>query len=177
MPAERPTTNVSDVILDSMDRMFGQLEQRLEGMSADEYLWEPAPGAWSVRPTEQGPLIDGAGVREIEPAPVTTIAWRMWHIAMDCFDDYTRRFNGDHSDAPAIWTLDPTEALSTMQEKWSAYRAEISGRDFWEELGPNWEHWAPSSVADMAMHASNEMVHHGAEVGLLRDLYLARESS
>ncbi len=36
------------------------------------------------------------------------------------------------------------------------------------------DYWGLGSrhcVADMAMHASNELVHHGAEISLLRDLH------
>jgi hypothetical protein len=169
--SDRPTTEVANVILASMDRMFGQLLGRLEGLTADEYLWEPVEGMWSVRATDAAPIIDGAGVREIDPAPITTIAWRLWHIAIDCFDDYTRRLNGNDDEASDEWTLNPEDAIAILQQKWDVYRSTIARRGFLEELGPDWEHWSTSSVADMAMHASNEMVHHAAEIGLLRDLY------
>jgi len=173
----RPTTEVRDVILTSMDRMFEQLIDRLDGLTDHEYLWEPAPDSWSVRPTPDGePTVDGAGVREVDPSPVTTIAWRLWHIAMDCLDDYTRRFGGDYSDAPAVWTLDSAEAIQITREKWQAYRNVIADLDWWHELGESWEHWSRHSVADMAIHASNELVHHGAEIGLLRDLYGASKA-
>lgn len=173
-PPSRPTVEVSDVMLDSMDRMFERLMRRLSGITDDEYLWEPVESAWSARRRPDGTVvIDGAGVREIDPAPVTTIAWRTWHLAIDCLDDYTRRFGGDHSDPRPTWTLDADEAIETLGSNWGAYRTVIADRDWWDELGPNWEHWSRHSVADMAMHASNEMVHHGAEIALLRDLYRA----
>jgi hypothetical protein len=171
-PPTRPTTEVADVILDSMDRMFAQLLGRLEGLTAHEYLWEPVAGSWSVRARSgAAPLVEGAGVRDIDPAPVTTIAWRLWHIAIDCFDDYTRRFGGDGSDASAEWTTDADQAIEILGEKWTAYRSAIAERNWWDELGDMWEHWSHHSIADMAMHASNELVHHGGEIALLRDLY------
>jgi hypothetical protein len=171
-PAPRPTNEVAHVILDSMDRMVSQLLERLDGLTDDEYLWEPSDGAWSVRATADGSaVVDGAGVRDIDPAPVTTIAWRLWHLAIDCFDDYTRRFHGDTSDAPPQWTLRSSVAVETLRATWSEYRATVSARDWWSELGDDWESWSRHSVADMAMHASNELVHHGAEIALLRDLY------
>ncbi len=115
----RPTTEIRSVILGSMDRMFAQLVQRLDGLTDAEYLWEPVPGSWSVRRTPDGDTaVDGAGEREIDPAPVTTIAWRLWHIAIDCLDDYTRRFDGDDSDAPATWTLDSAVAIEITRAKW-----------------------------------------------------------
>ena len=170
----RPTTEIRNVILGSMDRMFAQLVQRLDGLTDTEYLWEPVPGSWSVRMTPDGEiLVDGAGERDVDPAPVTTIAWRLWHIAIDCLDDYTRRFHGDDSDAPATWTLDSAEAIEITRAKWERYRSVVTGMDWWGELGEDWEHWSRHSVADMAMHASNEIVHHGAEIALLRDLYRA----
>jgi hypothetical protein len=52
----------------------------LQTLTDEEYLWEPVPGCWSIRPTGPG------GRGEIEqtwpdpdPAPVTTIAWRLSH--------------------------------------------------------------------------------------------------
>jgi hypothetical protein len=178
-PQIRPTTEVSDVILDSMDRMFGQLMERLDGLTDEEYLWEPVDGMWSVRTNDQGtPVVEGAGNRDLDPAPVTTIAWRLWHIAIDCLDDYTRRFGDDDSDASPIWTLHADEAIEMLDEKWRAYRSLMAGRGWWDQLGHSWEHWSQHSTADMAMHAGNELVHHGAEIALLRDLYRAeRERS
>ena len=171
---ERPTTDVADVMLDSMDRMFGQLIDRLDGLTTSEYLWEPVAETWSVRANVGAvPLVDGAGERDVDPAPVTTIAWRLWYIAIDCFDDYTRRFHGDTADASTVWTLDADEAIEILTEKWAAYRSTVANRDWWEELGGGWDHWSRHCTADMAMHASNEIVHHAAEVALLRDLYRA----
>lgn len=170
----RPTIEVSDVILDSMDRMFDQLMERLQGLSTDEYLWEPVPGMWSVRVSDNGTaVVDGAGDRDIDPAPVTTIAWRLWHVAVDCLDDYTRRFAGDTKDARAEWTLNVDEAVWTLRENWGRYRDVVVGRNWWDQLGESWETWSNHSIADMAMHASNELVHHGAEIALLRDLHRA----
>ncbi len=138
----RPTTEVSDVILDSMDRMFAQLLERLEGLTTDEYLWEPVAETWSVRAREGDiSLVDGAGERDVDPPPITTIAWRLWHIAIDCCDDYTRRFRGDTADASAAWTLDADEAIEILQDKWLAYRSIVADRDWWEELGDTWEYW------------------------------------
>lgn len=168
----RPTTEVSAVVLSSMDFVMERLFRRLEGLTADEYLWEPTADAWSVRPgADDVPTIDGAGVREIDPAPVTTIAWRLWHIAIDCLDDYARRFAGDDSDASPIWTLEPDEAVGVLRDKWGTYREVVSGKDWWAQLGDDWEFWSQHAVADMVMHASNELVHHAAEIALLRDLY------
>tara|TARA_R110002110_G_scaffold13151_6_gene63164 strand:- start:239 stop:640 length:402 start_codon:yes stop_codon:yes gene_type:complete len=106
---------VSDVILDSMDCLFGQLIERLSGLTDEEYLWEPRAGMWSVRQRERGSQTDGAGERDVDPPPVTTIAWRLWHISIDCFDDYTLRFGGGTADASAAWTMNAQATLSNPQ--------------------------------------------------------------
>ena len=67
----------------------------VQPLTTEEYLWEPAPGSWSVRRRADGPgpratVLDGAGkwgrdsYRDKAPCPppVTTIAWRMMHIAV-----------------------------------------------------------------------------------------------
>lgn len=65
------------------------LRPRLDGLSDEEYRWEPAAGAWSVRPRHEAtaPVLGGRGSFVVEfaypepdPAPVTTIAWRLAHL-------------------------------------------------------------------------------------------------
>jgi hypothetical protein len=64
-------------------------------------------------------------------------------------------------------------ATATLSDKWASYRNLVVGSDWWDELGDTRDFWSQSSVADTAMHASNELVHQAAEIGLLRDLYRA----
>ncbi|MFT6811626.1 MAG: hypothetical protein ACI91Q_000753 [Gammaproteobacteria bacterium] len=64
-------------------------------------------------------------------------------------------------------------ATATLSDKWASYRNLVAGRNWWDELGDTRDFWSQSSVADTAMHASNELVHQAAEIGLLRDLYRA----
>lgn len=56
------------------------LRPRFEGLTDDEYLWEPAPGCWSVRPAPGGRFTIDWVRPEPQPPPVTTIAWRLCHI-------------------------------------------------------------------------------------------------
>src|SRR5580658_7462212 len=70
-----------------------QLRPRLDGLTDDEYFWEPVPGCWSIRHGEgTAPTSLGAGDYLIEygypapePAPVTTIAWRLAHVTVGVF--------------------------------------------------------------------------------------------
>ena len=64
---------------------------RLDGLTDEEYLWEPTPGAWNVHRRGEGSteMQGGTGPMTIdwaypvpEPTPVTTIAWRLAHIVV-----------------------------------------------------------------------------------------------
>lgn len=77
-------------VLDSFDQSRDQLLARLVGLDDTEYLWEPAPNCWTVRREGDGIVAD-LPEDEPRPAPFTTIAWRMWHIAVDYMDSYSRR--------------------------------------------------------------------------------------
>src|SRR5215469_8211174 len=71
-----------------------QLRSRLEGLTDDEYFWEPVPGCWSVRRrgTSRAPIAAGTGDYVVEfefpepdVPPVTTIAWRLAHVIVGVF--------------------------------------------------------------------------------------------
>jgi len=169
----RPTTSISQVMLESMDDMAAQLLSRLEGIGNEEYLWEPVADVWTVRDTPDGPMAD-LGDRAADPAPVTTIAWRLWHLGSDCFDSYTARFLGQPDVELRSWTMDAADAVARFDASWSNFRNVIADADDWfAEIGDAFGPWHRHCVADFAMHASNELVHHGAEIALLRDLYRA----
>src|SRR5262249_20747337 len=62
------------------DYAYERLRERIVGLSDEEYFWEPAPGSWSLRRGPAGGYrMDGVGSPP-EPAPLTTIAWRLCHI-------------------------------------------------------------------------------------------------
>ena len=72
-----------------------------------------------------------------------------------------------------VGRLTQDEAIEILKGKWTGYRSLVDSRDWWNQLGDIWGPWSSHSVADMAMHASNELVHHAAEIALLRDLHRA----
>lgn len=177
----RPTQSLPQVLLDSMDDIVAKLMSRLDGIDDVEYRWEPVANMWSARATnDEGSeaIIDLDPDRDIDPAPVTTIAWRLWHLTSDCFADYTARFAGETAVPDDLsWTLRADEALDRFEASWRKFRAALVGFDDWfDELGADFGPWHRHCIADFAMHASNERVHHAAEIALLRDLYQMRSS-
>jgi hypothetical protein len=167
---------IQPVLLGGFDYVWDRLRTRLHGISADEYRWEPVPDCWTVRPTGETWEVTGAG-RAPEPAPITTIAWRTWHIASDCLATYL-------ANSPAgrplevtdrEWFGEPEPALAAMDTAYAAFRqlvVDLGEDGMWEPLGPTWGSYADDPWADLVVHAFDEVVHHGAEIGLLRDLYL-----
>jgi hypothetical protein len=65
------------------------LARAWEGLTDDEFFWEPFTTTWSIRRQDQcrTPNPFGAGewladfaIPEPAPVPMTTIAWLYWHI-------------------------------------------------------------------------------------------------
>jgi hypothetical protein len=162
-------------LLLGIDDAWHRLWTRIDGLGTDEYLWEPVEGCWTVHP------VDGRWVADVsdidpEPAPVTTIAWRLWHIGSDCLVSYVSKTLGDWP-LPVRgpeWYGDAESALPVLQLSFDTFRSRIAGLGedgLWRRLGPTWGGYAESTYADLVVHALDELAHHGAEVALLRDLY------
>ena len=69
----------------------------LEALTDEEYLWEPVPGCWSIRPTGPGGRGEFEAWPDPEPVPVTTIAWRLSHLAVSVFGLRASHYFGDGS--------------------------------------------------------------------------------
>lgn len=166
----------------------GQLRPRLEGLTDDEYRWEPVPGCWNVRPRDESeaPVQGGSGENVIEfafpepvPAPVTTIAWRLGHLVVGVLG---ARVAGHFGGPPYDYMTHDypgtaAEALAQLDETYAAWQAGVRGLDeealarpVGEAEGP----WAAEPMLTLVLHINREVIHHGAEIALLRDLYAHR---
>jgi hypothetical protein len=165
-----------------------QLRPRLDGLTDDEYFWEPVARCWSVRPRAQAAegSAHGSGEYVIEyerpepsPPPVTTIAWRLGHIIVGVFGVRTAaHFGGPPCDYDSFgYAGSAAEALRQLDE---AYAGWIKGvRGLGEEglarpCGPAEGPFAEYPMAALVLHIHREAIHHGAELSLLRDLYRDR---
>jgi hypothetical protein len=163
-----------------------QLRERLDGLTDDEYFWEPAPGSWSVRPRATGtaPVQAGTGAMTIDfaipqpdPAPFTTIAWRLGHVivgvlAMRSASHFGRAAT-DYDAFPYAATA--AEALAQLDEEYATWLAGVESlgedgleRPCGEAEGP----YAEYPLAALVLHINRELIHHLSEVCLLRDLHL-----
>jgi hypothetical protein len=175
---EETSGPLSTLVLGSLDYVWERLRGRCDGMTQEEYLWEPVTGCWSVRDTDGVAVVDRP-IPVPEPAPVTTIAWRLWHIGSECLGGYTENGLGPWP-LPVHdreWYVDVDEALGAVDTAWTAFRdglGRLGETGMASELGENWGPYARDSWAALVLHAQDELSHHGAEVALLRDLYAAR---
>lgn len=165
---------------------------RLEGLSDQEYLWEPVPGCWSLRPGPDGRLVMEREWPEPSPPPMTTIAWRVAHIGAECLGTRTSTFFDDGSvsddagnsdpDLPDAWPV-PHDLPGTAAEglrflegtyqRWRDSIAALSEVQLTTPLGPKAGPYGEQPMAGLILHISREVMHHGGEICLLRDLYRA----
>jgi hypothetical protein len=162
-----------------------QLRARLVGLGDDEYFWEPVPGCWNLRPreTSSAPLSVGGGAFAIDyaipeptPAPVTTIAWRLAHVVVGVLG---MRAAAHFGGAPVAWdtfeyagTANASlDQLDLMYARWLTGVRSLGAAGLERPCGPAEGPFATYPMAALVLHINREVIHHGAEISLLRDLY------
>ncbi|GAA5122943.1 DinB family protein [Haloechinothrix salitolerans] len=163
-----------------------QLRDRLNGLTDDEYFWEPTPGCWNVRRRGTGtaPIQAGSGAMTIDfampvpdPPPFTTIAWRLGHVIVGVLAmrnaSHFGRVPTDYQSFEYATTA--ARALAQLDAEYATWVAGVESlgeaglaRPCGEAEGP----FASEPLAALVLHINRELIHHLAEVCLLRDLYL-----
>ena len=174
------TLTLTDDLVEQLDFHWQrQLRPRLEGLTDHEYRWEPVPGSWNIRPLAGGGFTIDWAYPEPEPAPVTTIAWRMAHITVGVL---AARVAGHFGGPPAdyeSWEYAGTAAgglaqLDAAYEAWTAGARALDGEALRQPCGPSEGPWSDRPMSTLVLHINREVIHHGAEIALLRDLYAHR---
>lgn len=164
------------------------LRPRLEGLTDEEYRWEPVAGAWDVRPrgTSTAPVSAGAGpftidfaFPEPDPPPVTTIAWRIGHLVVGVFGmRVAAHFGGPAFDYDTHeYPGDAATALDQLDRTYAGWRDGVAALDpagLARPVGAAEPGWSEHSMAELCLHINREAIHHGAEIALLRDLHRGR---
>jgi len=166
------------------------LRPRMNGLTDDEYHWEPVPGMWGVRPRDPSatPTGPGSGAFTVDfafpqpdPPPATTIAWRMMHLAIGCFGMRA----ASHFGAPPVdydsydYPGDAATALDRLDASYALWMngvKALTSEELMRPIGPAEGQFAKEPMAALIMHINREALHHGAEIALLRDLYQWKES-
>jgi hypothetical protein len=166
------------------------LRPRLNGLTDDEYFWEPVPNCWTIHPRAEqrsafqagkGDLVYDFELPEPDPVPVTTIAWRLGHIASGCLA--VRAANHFGTPVGEAWWEDiewPSTAddalayLDASYDQWVAGIKSLDDDAMAQPVGPSEGPWKDMPYLALVLHINREVIHHGAEIALLRDLYRAR---
>ncbi len=181
--------NWNDELADQLDWHWTRtLRPRLGGLDDDEYFWEPVAGCWNVRPrgASTAPIAGGSGaftvdfaMPEPDPPPVTTIAWRLGHVIVGVLGmRVAAHFGGPEMDYLSFdYAGTAGGALAQLDEVYAGWIDGVRGlgdEGLAKPCGPAEGPWADHSMAALVLHINREMLHHGAEIALLRDLYAHR---
>jgi len=177
---------LTENLLDLSDFAWQRLRNRVDGLTDDEYFWEPFDGSWSVRKTADGFRHDGFGEDAdrvpIEPPPFTTVAWRIAHIVDILQEDRTATWFGqevaaDDGQPPVPGSA--AEAITALEHAYAVWRgrlAALTPEVLDQPLGAIGGPYADHNGTDFALHILDELIHHGAEVGTVLDVYRGQHS-
>lgn len=167
------STDRIGLLAHQLEEAYRTVRDRVEGLGDAEFWWEPVPDAWTIRPQADGRWATDYEEPDPDPAPFTTIGWRLVHLA-ECkvmYHEYAfgpgrltwPEIDSAHSAQDAIALLEHGQGLLIADlaslEDVNLDRPRATN---WGEMWPTWQvFWT------MIQHD----LHHGGEIGALRDLY------
>ena len=162
-----------------MDETWDMLKSWCEGLTDAEVFWMPVPDCWTVRSTEEGRWIVDYEYPPPDKAPLTTIAWKLDHLAA-CKLMYQEYAFGEGKLTWDEITMPHTasDAITFLVEAHDRLRQELDhlcDADLDEMRLTNWGEMWPTWRIFWAMISHD--LHHGAEIGCLRDLYREMHST
>jgi hypothetical protein len=169
-----------DDLIDLSGYTWQRLRDRMAGLTDDEYLWEPVPGCLTVRRADDGTYRSDGPQGPDEPPRFSTLAWRLSHIAAFLREDRNGPWlgrpvpdlPGPHGDPGSA--ADALAALDTAYGAWSTVLAGTTEESLAEPIGHVGGPYAGATRRSFVLHVVDELIHHGAEAALLRDLYRSR---
>jgi hypothetical protein len=166
--------DITSQLADQLDFHWQSLlRPRLDGLSDEEYFWEPVKDCWKLH---RDGSIDFA-YPPPEPAPVTTIAWRLAHVIVGVFAMRNHsHFGGPPADYQSWpYATDAATALKQLDDEYAQWADGVRGlstEDLDRPVGPAEGQWADHPMIALVLHINREVIHHGAEIACLRDLYV-----
>ena len=173
-------------LVDQLDSHWRhQLRPRLSGLTDDEYFWQPVSDCWTIsrRGASTAPMSLGAGEFTMDfgqppddREPVTTIAWRLAHLIVGFAETNGSHFGGPSTDMSTFRYAgtadDALRQLDHAHDKWVEGVRGLGGDGLAQPQGPTQPpEFADAPMARLILFTNLEVIHHGAEICLLRDLY------
>ena len=211
---DNPRTDRLGLLLGQFDRARELARARLEGLASpaslpegtplgarvdagwlsdEEYLWEPAPGAWSIRRRGQAatPRAFGPGewvldsdTPDPDPAPVATIAWRLGHLHSGFAGRWEWTFGARRQPPELLVDFSPSAAVA-LERFWALldrWRDSVAAMTPAQLDTPGFGQYPRGSDPEepfitVVWWTNLEFIHHMAEIALLRDLYRVRAAA
>jgi hypothetical protein len=177
---DRPDIRRStDLLVAALGHAIAAARFACRDLTDEEYFWEPVTPCWGIRrrgesdaPTQYG---RGAWIIEMwghEPPRVTTIGWRLVHLAVGSETYLDTTFAGGTSTfADAEIPGAAGEAVARLHEAQDRLLAQTAAVDDAALTQPTPTHWGEELPLWQLLWTSIvEQFHHGAEIGALRDL-------
>jgi DinB superfamily len=140
-----------DDLLSLFDFVWQRLRTRMLGLTDDEWRWEP--------------IADDR----------VSLRWRLAHITALLTEDRTGPWLGlPLSPFTVVKPGSAAEVLTTLDEAYAAWRVKLAAtteESLAEPMGEVAGPYRTDSRYAFALHIVDELIHHGAEAALLRDLY------
>ncbi len=171
------TRQTVTLLATQMDEAMEGLRQWVDGLTDEEFFWEPVPGCWTVHSDASGRWVVDYAVPHPDPPPFTTIAWRLLHIAT-CkvmYHEYAfglAELTWDELEIPHT----VADAIGMLEDGHARLRRaldELTDDDLADLRLTNWGEQWPAWRIFWTMISHD--LHHGAEIGCLRDLYRAMQ--
>lgn len=153
-------TTSRDDLAELSDYAWQRLRTRLDGLTDAEYQWQPVP--------------------DRDP-PFTALPWRLNHIA----DFLTEARNaswlglpatGAERDGEPATAAQILETLDAAYANWRALLDASTEESLAAPIGTPAGRYGGATRRSYVLHVLDELIHHGAEAALLRDLYAAHQS-
>jgi hypothetical protein len=180
------------LLLDQLTQGVELNRERIGSPSAEAFLWEPVPGAWSIRRREENRTPDAMGpgeyVLEFERSGspfgaghLTTMAWRVGHLVSGFAGRYEWTFGGRSADPAGLVDFSPDPdvmfgRLWTEVDRWVAGIEALSDDEL-DQVGFGQYPWGLDPqlpFIGIVWWVNRETIHHLAEVSLLLDLFEQR---
>ncbi|MFL6072593.1 MAG: DinB family protein [Mycobacteriales bacterium] len=165
-----------DDLVELSDYAWQRLRRRMDGLTDEEYRWEPVPDCRTVRPVEGGGYRSDGPARDGDPRVFTTLAWRLSHIGFLLQEDRNGAWLGVAAPPPGR-SGDPGTAAAALADLdagyawWRSVLAACTDESLAEPIGRVGGPFGESTRRAFVLHILDELIHHGAEAALLRDLY------
>ncbi|MFF0446529.1 DinB family protein [Streptomyces sp. NPDC004609] len=165
------TSPRAELLVRQLDLVWSLFEYHHPELDDDSFLWEPAPGAWTVREDGAGRWVADWQVPEPDPVPTTSIAWLSWHIGYwwtttlrECFGP------GAPPREEIAWPggAEPAVAwLRGLKDEWRGELVRLGDDDLDSTDRTAGLPWGePQNLVDIAAWVNFELAKNVSEIGL-----------